>query len=246
MLAAKKYDGEKETERFQYDEDRYCSIKRNPIKMTKYTDLEAEKDKKVMEAFLEGAQSEEKLPNGNPNRSESPELPYIIDPPESYQSMGDDRYFTMNPQKPQTEVAEIRVTSSLPHRGKKAKNKEKTVTFSPVAMVTPFPYGSDESIGSNGEKNIANIIDSYQNLHTKTASPDMSKFRKVVILPPTEEDVEPPPYQYPNQKEMAEVEALWKNISDTTTMDEGAYDNIDYLLSQNKAKENLNKVESGV
>lgn len=246
MLAAKKYDGEKETERFQYDEDRYCSIKRNPIKMTKYTDLEAEKDKKVMEAFLEGAQSEEKLPNGNPNRSESPELPYIIDPPESYQSMGDDRYFTMNPQKPQTEVAEIRVTSSLPHRGKKTKNKEKTVTFSPVAMVTPFPYGSDESIGSNGEKNIANIIDSYQNLHTKTASPDMSKFRKVVILPPTEEDVEPPPYQYPNQKEMAEVEALWKNISDTTTMDEGAYDNIDYLLSQNKAKENQNKVESGV
>lgn len=158
-----------------------------------------------MEAFLEGAQSEEKLPNGNPNRSESPELPYIIDPPESYQSMGDDRYFTMNPQKPQTEVAEIRVTSSLSHRGKKTKNKEKTVTFSPVAMVTPFPYGSDESIGSNGEKNIANIIDSYQNLHTKTASPDMSKFRKVVILPPTEEDVEPPSYQYPNQKEMAEV-----------------------------------------
>jgi hypothetical protein len=74
----------------------------------------------------------------------------------------------------------------------------------------------------------------------------MSKFRKVVILPPTEEDVEPPPYQYPNQKEMEEVEALWKNISDTTTMDEGAYDNIDYLLSQNKAKENQNKVESGV
>ncbi|XP_052087669.1 uncharacterized protein LOC127724671 [Mytilus californianus] len=251
VLITKKYDGEKETERFNYDEERYCSIKRNPIKLTKYTDLDAEKDKQLKEAFLQGTESEEKLPidtlsNSNTPPSENPELPYIIDPPASYQCMADNRYFTMNPQKPQAEVAQIKVTSSLPHRGKKAKNKDKSVTFSPVAMVTPFPYGSDESVGSNGERNIANIIDSYQNLHTKAASPDISKFRKVVILPPTAEDIDPPPYQCPDQSEMAEVEALWKSLQDTTTMDDGAYDNIDYLLSQNKAKNNQNKIESGV
>lgn len=258
MLVAKKYDSDLETtERFNYDEERYCSIKRNPIKMTKFTELGAEKDKQVIEAFLQGTETEEKkvvnneeLPNGKVPRSESPELPYIIDPPSSYQTMSEEetnKYFTMNPQKPQTEVAEIRVTSTLPHRGKKAKGKDKTVTFSPVAMVTPFPYGSDESVGSNGEKNIENIIDTYQNLHTKAGSPDMSKFRKVVILPPTAEVAEPPPIApRPDYKEMAEVEALWKSLSDTTTMDDGAYDNIDYLLSKNKAKAAKHKTESGV
>lgn len=256
MMVAKKYDSDLETtDRFNYDEERYCSIKRNPIKVTKFTELGAEKDKQVTEAFLQGTDTDEKtvvqneeVPNGQVPRAGSPELPYIIDPPSSYQTMSEEetnKYFTMNPQKPIAEVAEIRVTSSLPNRGKKPKGKDKTVTFSPVAMVTPFPYGSDESVGSNGEKNIENIIDTYQNLHTKTGSPDMSKFRKVVILPTTVEVAEPPPVApRPNYKEIAEVEALWKSLSDTTTMDDGAYDNIDYLLSKNKATKN--KVESGV
>ncbi|KAJ8314844.1 hypothetical protein KUTeg_006994 [Tegillarca granosa] len=231
-----KENGDATYHRYDYDEDRYCSIRRSPMKMTKYSDLEKESEQNLKEAFLQGTLPEDH-PNGIPPRPPSPD-PQLLEPPPTYRNVSDDKFYTMNPLKPKTEIAAIRITSSLPHRGK--KNKGKSVTFSPVAMVTPLPSGSDESIGSDSEKNLASVIDTYQNLHGNNFSPSMEKNRKIIILPPTDEtteDLPPPPYISPNDNEMAEMEELWKSITDaeSTTLDEGAYDNIDYLLAQNRA-----------
>ncbi|XP_056016317.1 uncharacterized protein LOC125673491 isoform X2 [Ostrea edulis] len=234
--------------KYHYEEDRYCSIKRSPMKLTNFSDVEDEADKKLKEAFLQGPAEEiEPEPpvipvnhvkvNGVMPRPRSPELPLILDPPADYCSVPEsnaDKYFTMNPQKPLSEMAEIRVTSSLPQRGHKNK-KPKTVTFSPVAMVTPLPSGSEESIGSEGDRNLANIIDSYQCLHDEDDFPS----KKPLILPPPNETGEFASIHGPNEAEIAEMQELWNTLgspSVTTTMDDGAYDNIDYLLAQNKAQ----------
>lgn len=234
--------------KYHYEEDRYCSIKRSPMKLTNFSDVEDEADKKLKEAFLQGPAEEiEPEPpvipvnhvkvNGVVPRPRSPELPLILDPPADYCSVPEsnaDKYFTMNPQKPLSEMAEIRVTSSLPQRGHKNK-KPKTVTFSPVAMVTPLPSGSEESIGSEGDRNLANIIDSYQCLHDEDDFPS----KKPLILPPPNETGEFASIHGPNEAEIAEMQELWNTLgspSVTTTMDDGAYDNIDYLLAQNKAQ----------
>ena len=139
----------------------------------------------------------------------------------------------MNPQKPLSEMTEIRVISSLPQRGHKSK-KPKTVTFSPVALVTPLPSGSEESIGSEGDRNLANIIDSYQCLHDDDFPP-----KKPIILPPPNDTREFASIHGPNETEIAEMQELWNTLgspSASTTLDDGAYDNIDYLLAQNKAR----------
>ncbi|XP_061176883.1 uncharacterized protein LOC133185593 [Saccostrea echinata] len=233
--------------KYQYEEDRYCSIKRSPMKLTNFSELDDEADKKLKEAFLQGPAEEidpeppvspinQVKVNGVPPRPRSPELPLLLDPPPDYCSVPEsdpERYFTMNPQKPLSEMTEIRVISSLPQRGHKSK-KPKTVTFSPVALVTPLPSGSEESIGSEGDRNLANIIDSYQCLHDDDFPP-----KKPIILPPPNETGEFASIHGPNETEIAEMQELWNTLgspSVSTTLDDGAYDNIDYLLAQNKSR----------
>ncbi|XP_060082050.1 uncharacterized protein LOC132561344 [Ylistrum balloti] len=238
MVRGKSYDNDEPDatiQRYNYDEERYCSIKRSPMKMTKYSEFDGDSDKKLKEAFLAPDNTPEDdghlVPNGAPPRPPSPD-PALLDmtPPPVYNGEME-KYYTMHPQKPKTEIAEIRVTSSLPHRGK----IKKSVTFSPVAMVTPLPSGSEESIGSDGDRNLANVIDIYQNLQGKhgPGSPDLKEAKHVLILPPPP-DENSVPVNTPDPLEMAEMEELWKTLT-TTTMDEGAYDNIEYLLAQNRA-----------
>lgn len=238
MVRGKTYDSDEADatiQRYNYDEERYCSIKRSPMKMTKYSEFDSDSDKKLKEAFLAPDNTPEDevhivVPNGVPPRPPSPD-PALLDttPPPVYNGELE-KYYTMYPQKPKMEIAEIRVTSSLPHRGK----SKKSVTFSPVAMVTPLPSGSEESIGSEGDRNLANVIDIYQNLqgkHGGSRSPDLKEVKRVDILPPPPDDHM---VKTPDPVEMAEMEELWMSLT-TTTMDEGAYDNIEYLLAQNRA-----------
>lgn len=101
-------------------------------------------------------------------------------------------------------------------------------------MVTPLPSGSEESIGDEEDRNLANIIDSYQCLHDKDFPSE-----KPLILPPPNDTMEFASIQGPNEAEIAEMQELWNTLgtpSVSTTMDDGAYDNIDYLLAQNKAR----------
>nr|XP_022293650.1 uncharacterized protein LOC111104146 [Crassostrea virginica]XP_022293651.1 uncharacterized protein LOC111104146 [Crassostrea virginica]XP_022293652.1 uncharacterized protein LOC111104146 [Crassostrea virginica] len=233
--------------KYNYEEDRYCSIKRSPMKLTNFSEMDDDNERKLKEAFLQGPAEEiepeppmtpvrQVMVNGVPPRPRSPDLPLLLDPPPDYCTVPEsssDRYFTMNPQKPLSEMAEIRVSSSLPQRGNKNK-KSKTVTFSPVAMVTPLPSGSEESIGDEGDRNLANIIDSYQCLHDKDFPSE-----KPLILPPPNETGDFASIHGPNEAEIAEMQELWNTLgtpSVSTTMDDGAYDNIDYLLAQNKAR----------
>lgn len=232
--------------KYNYEEDRYCSIKRSPMKLTNF-EMDDDPDRKLKEAFLQGPAEEiqpeppmtpvrQVMVNGVLPRPRSPELPLLLDPPPDYCSVPEnssDKYFTMNPQKPLSEMAEIRVSASLPQRGHKTK-KPKTVTFSPVAMVTPLPSGSEESIEDEEDRNLANIIDSYQCLHDKDFPSE-----KPLILPPPNDTMEFASIQGPNEAEIAEMQELWNTLgtpSVSTTMDDGAYDNIDYLLAQNKAR----------
>ena len=204
------------------------------------SDVDSDADQQLKEAFLQiNDHNPHQYTNGKVQgvapRPRSPEKPLLSEQQApDYKSV--DKFYTMNLQKPQTEVAEIRVTSSLPQRGK--VKKAKTVTFSPVAMVTPLPSGSEESIGSEGDRNLANIIDTYQSLRGDQISPTLEKNRKAIIKP-TENNVGFASIEGPNADEIAEMQELWKTlgeVQDSTTMDEGAYDNIDYLLAQNRAK----------
>ena len=102
----------------------------------------------------------------------------------------------------------------------KKKIKNKTVTFSPVAMVTPLPSGSEESVP---EDFVDDPKSNYLEMYSKTMptrSPD--KVKKIILAPGTQDDMFIGSFQATDCENVTE-EDLWKafniKLSDNVSSD---------------------------
>ncbi|KAL5009992.1 hypothetical protein ScPMuIL_012297 [Solemya velum] len=200
--------------KYDYDEDHYCTIRRSPMKVSKFTEVDTSADRKLREAFLQG------VSNGSTNKINT-QSPLIKDSDKNVE------YKTICKIPPvQSEVAEIKV-QTLPH---KAKPKSKTVTFSPVAMVSPLNSGSEESVKENNEelKKLTGTfpVHKWQNGQGNGYLPQTDKIKPTVIVTGPQEEGSMSTFHSDNRNE----DDSWKSF---TTYDDGMYDNIQYLLKQN-------------
>ena len=145
--------------------------------MTKLGNFEA--DKKLKEAFLQGVNQLEP-PNQNmyvnyqQERSTNQVSPLLdkrneTDSDKNELIIPKSEFIKVGKTQPRT-IREITM-STLPEKRKGGKNK--TVTFSPVAMVTPLPSGSEESVPEDYllDEIKASIIDGYSKTLPIKSSP---------------------------------------------------------------------------
>lgn len=191
---------------YDYDEDKYCSIKRSPMRMTKYTNMDRSAGKRLKEAFSQGVASNDSLnQNGyvnyldhvdhldqlpSPVEQREPLIEKVeevnkdIEEDEDEVIMPRSEFITIGKAiQPRTAERELIGTSSTPKR----KLKSKTVTFSPVAMVTPLPSGSEESVPDDFiDDPKANYLEMYSKT-MPTRSPE--KVKKIILAPGTQDDM---------------------------------------------------------
>ena len=194
------------------------------MRMTKFTEMNyPTADRKLREAFSQGVASSESLNNDEtdtlPNyqnyvehvtakqtepliekksvESDESEEDEVIIPKSEFITIG-------KAIQPQSVAREI-TSASLPP---KKKMKNKTVTFSPVAMVTPLPSGSEESVPEDMfmEDPKMNYLETYSKT-MPTRSPD--KVKKMVLTPSSQDDMCLPIY-YNSGCENVTEEDLWK------------------------------------
>lgn len=200
------------------------------MRMTKFSEMNfSAPDKKLREAFSQGVASSESL-----NKDERDGLPMYknymelmtakqSDPliekssPDDDADSEEDEVIIPKSEfvaigkaiQPQSLAREI-TSASLPQK-KKLKNK--TVTFSPVAMVTPLPSGSEESVPEDAV--VADPKINYLEMYSKTMptrSPD--KVKKVVLNPGSQDDMCLPAYCNTSCENVTE-EDLWKAFNIT-------------------------------
>ncbi|KAL4233003.1 hypothetical protein ACF0H5_007689 [Mactra antiquata] len=179
---------------YDYDEDKYCSIKRSPMKMTKYSDMNRNADKKLKEAFSQGmAQNDPSQQNGYVNYLEHVQhLDASQQEPLLKKTETDDSDEVSEDEiiMPQSEFITIgkaiqpRITNEreivAPTLPQKKKMKNKTVTFSPVAMVTPLPSGSEESVPEDYfDEPKANYLEMYSKTMPNRSPEKVKKIMKV-------------------------------------------------------------------
>ncbi|XP_052812056.1 uncharacterized protein LOC128239458 [Mya arenaria] len=205
--------------RYDYDEDKYCSIKRSPMRMTKLSDVNSSAGQKLKEAFSQGVSSSESMdnmPNGGGyvnymeqlspceplldkqiTESETSDEDEVIMPKSEFVTIGK----AIQPQS----IARELTNATLPPK-KKIKNK--TVTFSPVAMVTPFPFGSEESVPDDtiNDDPKANFLEMYSKT-LPTRSPE--KVKRIVLYPGGQDDMCLASYQATDCENVTEDD-LWK------------------------------------
>jgi len=207
--------------RYDYDEDKYCSIKRSPMRMTKFSDVNSSAGRKLKEAFSEGVEGE--LDGGNMMTTQldgyynymeqlSPSDPLIekhgteSDPSEEDEVVMPKTEFIAIGRaiQPQSIAREL-TNASLPP---KKKMKSKTVTFSPVAMVTPLPSGSEESVPEDiiPDDPKMNFLEMYSKT-LPSRSPEKKK--KIVLYPGGQDDMCLATYQSAECENVTE-EDLWK------------------------------------
>lgn len=232
--------------KYNYEEDRYCFIKRSFMKFINF-EMDDDLDRKFKEVFFQGLAEEIQFEffmilvrqvtvNGVFFRFRSLEFLFLLDFLFDYCFVfenSSDKYFIMNLQKLLLEMAEIRVFVSLFQRGYKIK-KFKIVIFLFVVMVIFFFFGFEEFIGDEEDRNLVNIIDFYQCLYDKDFF--LEKFFILFLFNDIMEFVF---IQGSNEVEIVEMQELWNILGiffGFTTMDDGAYDNIDYLFAQNKVR----------
>lgn len=194
------------------------------MRMTKFTEMNyPTPNRNLREAFSQGVASSESLNKDEPdtlhgypnyvehvtakqtqpliektkNDSEGSDEDEVIIPKSEYIAIGK----AIQPHS----VAREMTSASLPPK-KKLKNK--TVTFSPVAMVTPLPSGSEESVPEDVvvEDPKINYLETYSKT-MPTRSPD--KVKRVVLLPSSQDDMCLPTY-YNTGCENVTEEDLWK------------------------------------
>lgn len=218
---------------YDYDEDKYCSIKRSPMKMSKYSDMNRNAGKKLKEAFSQGMASNESVDqNGYVNYLEnvqhlegSPSEP-LLQTSEADNSNEDTEDEVIMPQSQFITIGKaiqprtIDREQNVPTLPQKKKMKNKTVTFSPVAMVTPLPSGSDESVPEElGEDAKANYLEMYSKT-MPSRSPD--KVKKIIQGPGTQDDMCIGSLQSTDCENVTE-EDLWKafhiKLSDNMSSD---------------------------
>ena len=203
--------------KYDYDEDKYCSIKRSPMRMTKFGNFEA--DQKLKEAFLQGVNPLEPV-NQNTYVNYQQELsgnqtsPLIekkdeADSDKSELIIPKSEFIKVGQSQPKA-IREITI-STLPE---KRKCKNKTVTFSPIAMVTPLPSGSEESVPEDYllDEIKASIIDGYSKTLPVKNSPrlmhDPDNLKRIEI-PRSVDDSCLSTFQSPGCENVTE-EDLWK------------------------------------
>lgn len=194
------------------------------MRMTKFADMNyTAPDRKLREAFSQGVASLDSI-----NKEEEDMLPTYLDyvehvtakqtepliekkPEESGESEEDEviipksEYIAIGkaiqPQSVQREMT----NASLPP---KKKMKNKTVTFSPVAMVTPLPSGSEESVPEDMviDDPKINYLETYSKT-MPTRSPD--KVKKVILTPSSQDDMCLATYYNTGCENITE-EDLWK------------------------------------
>ncbi|KAL3883419.1 hypothetical protein ACJMK2_029686 [Sinanodonta woodiana] len=214
--------------KYDYDEDKFCSIKRSPMRVSKFSDSEFTPEQDLKEAFLQGvAQSDTSdVPNGgikhqhslsSPNVTltleetekgdSSPRKPEAIVHPKS-------EYLEMtSPRTPRPVIRDIRA-ATLPEKRKVSK----TVTFSPIAMVSPLPSGSEESVPEdkcfsedlkgNFQENYSKSLPFRAN-NTSRILPPSETTTKVHIVPSSLEDSYVTTFHSPDLANVTE-EDLWK------------------------------------
>lgn len=216
---------------YDYDEDKYCAIKRSPMRMTKFTNMDQAADRQLKEAFSQGMASNERLnQNGYVNyleqvdgMSAEPSDPLLekeveknlVHNDKNRQQIRDDaedevimpksEFITIGKAiQPRLTDRDIVGTSSQ----QKKKMKNKTVTFSPVAMVTPLPSGSSESVPEDAYVEDPKL--SFLEMYSKTMptrSPE--KMKKISTAPVTQDDMYIGSYQSKDCENVTE-EDLWK------------------------------------
>ena len=210
--------------KYDYDEDKYCSIKRSPMRLAKFSNMETFGDRKLREAFSQGM-SVPGSPTQNGYMNYTHEMALTQNEPliDKMDATDDDsepeiimpksEYIAIGKAIPPTSVKRDPSTMSLPE---KKKHKNKTVTFSPVAMVTPLPSGSEESVPDDTliDEIKANFIEQYsKTLPSKSsariASPE--KIKKLVMLPETQDDMCLGSLLQSSGENITE-EDLWKNF----------------------------------
>lgn len=179
--------------KYDYDEDKYCSIKRSPMRMTKFGNFEA--DQKLKEAFLQGVSNPD-LANQNTYVNYQQQLstnqaaPLLekkdeTDSDKSELIIPKSEFIKVGQSQPRA-IREITM-STLPEKRKGKNNK--TVTFSPIAMVTPLPAGSEESVPDDIllDEIKASIIDGYSKTLPVKNSPklvhDPDNNKRVIVMP---------------------------------------------------------------
>ncbi|KAH3735550.1 hypothetical protein DPMN_042086 [Dreissena polymorpha] len=188
---------------YDYDEDKYCSIKRSPMRLTNLSDVNSSAERKLKEAFSQGVSSFDSsasVPNGEvgymnymdqfaaeqkvpllekkkSQDSETSEEDEVIIPKSEYIAY-------VQAIQPQSAAREITNCT----RPQKNKIKNKTVTFLPVAMVAPLPSGSEESVpeDSINEDPKLNFLEMYSKT-LPSRSPD--KVKRVILIPGTKDDM---------------------------------------------------------
>lgn len=183
--------------KYDYDEDKYCSIKRSPMRMTKFGNFEA--DQKLKEAFLQGVSNSD-LTNQNTyvnyqqqiSTNQTAPLLETKDETDSDKSeliIPKSEFIKVGQSQPRA-IREITM-STLPE---KRKGKNKTVTFSPIAMVTPLPSGSLESVPDDYllDEIKASIIDGYSKTLPLKNSPrlmhDPDNTKRGIVMPRSMDD----------------------------------------------------------
>ena len=168
------------------------------MRMTKFGNFEA--DQKLKEAFLQGVNHLEP-PNQNMYVNYQHELstnqvsPFINKTDETDSNKGEliipkSEFIKVCKTQPRT-IREITM-STLPEKRKGGKNK--TVTFSPVAMVTPLPSGSEESVPEDYflDEIKASIIDGYSKTLPLKSSPRLlhgpEKPPHLIVNPRSQDD----------------------------------------------------------
>ena len=204
--------------KYDYDEDKYCSIKRSPMRMTKFGNFDA--DQTLKEAFLQGVNPLEP-PNQNtyvnyqqeiPTNQTSPliEMKDETDADKSELIIPKSEYIKVGQSQPKA-IREITM-STLPEKRKGGKNK--TVTFSPIAMVTPLPSGSSESVPEDYllDEIKASIIDGYSKTLPVKNSPRLKHDQdnlKHIEMPKSMDDSCLSSFQSPGCENVTEDD-LWK------------------------------------
>lgn len=184
--------------KYDYDEDKYCSIKRSPMRMTKFGTFDA--DQKLKEAFLQGVSpmepaNQNTYVNYQQQNSTNQNAPLLdkkdeLDSDKSELIIPKSEFIKVGQSQPKA-IREITM-STLPEKRKGKNNK--TVTFSPIAMVTPLPSGSEESVPEDYllDEIKASIIDGYSKTLPVKNSPrlmhDPENLKHGIVMPRSMDD----------------------------------------------------------
>lgn len=163
---------------YDYNEDHYISIRRSPLKVSTYSNLQAITQKKIQEDLVLSANPD---PEADPGTTTDEYVNYY----EEADSCTDpNRLYTEasanNGERRRTGILTnsghyANVTFSTPPTGRNTpRTKNKTVSFSqPVAMVTPLHSASEESVNQTNEDPFyedANDVTTAANMRAKNES----------------------------------------------------------------------------